>query len=145
MDIHQIVMLMEIYMIILMLIKMEEQLIILKTAKLLKNKNFNWKCTHFYTTDDILLSNEYKFSTFSCVAPTQSLLQTWIRKKYKISVEVNYKTFRVKSSNGWYYSFIDIKKQSRIGYKENGKDLFSGFNSYEDALEFGLEQALEFI
>ena len=142
-------MLMEIYTILTLMIKMEEQLIILKTAKLAKKKGFNKKCRNFFNSGSQFKSqSDPIIRTGSGVIieqPSQSLLQTWIRKKYKVSVEANYKTFGVKSSNGWYYSFMDLKKEGRIGYGENGKDLFNGFNSYEAALEAGLEQALEFI
>ena len=143
-------MLMEIYMMMtIVMIKMEEQLITLKTAKLAKKKGFNKKCRNFFNSGSQFKSqSDPIIRTASGVIieqPSQSQLQRWIRKKYKVSVEVNYRTFGVKSCNGWYYSFMDLKKGDRIGYRENGKDLFSGFNSYEVALEVGLEVALEFI
>jgi len=77
--------------------------------------------------------------------PTQALLQRWIRETYHVSVEVNYLTFGVKKCNGWYYCFKDPKKGDRIGMREYGFDLFSGFKTYESALEVGLQQALQFI
>lgn len=73
-------------------------------------------------------SNEY-FTIYE--APTQSLLQKWLREKHKL--------------------FVYVLDDDRIGkYYWGVSNLFSSsenpdFNTYEEALEVGLQQALKFI
>jgi hypothetical protein len=129
-----------------------EQLISFETAKLVKKCDiiFSHRTNNFMNDtlpylEDGTRRIDFTYNGEYFPAPTQSMVQQYLRKKHKISVEVNYKIFAVKSCNGWYYSFMDLKKQSRIGYIENGKDLFTAFKSYEAALEVGLQEAVKFI
>lgn len=124
----------------------EERVISFEVAKYLRGKGFFERCENYYTIEE----NGFPKGVLNHVhvgipAPTQTQLQKWLRECHKISVEVNYHTFAVARCNGWYYGFMDLKRQARIGLRENGKTLFDGFESYEAALEAGLKVGLSLI
>ena len=95
---------------------MEEQLVNFETAKLAKEKGFNIKTykgylsetivEYFdtYPSDSIRLSEKYSNSALKndwlCTAPTQSLLQKWLREKHNIEIEC-YRT--MKTVEGYNY------------------------------------------
>jgi hypothetical protein len=128
---------------------MEEKLISLKTAKLAKEKGYNWKQSGCYLhPPKFILSphghiqnhNKYKErSVYS--APTQALLQKWLREKHNVYCEV--------------HSFTDDKgnkKYESIVFSELFEDDWSEdinfddvFNTYEDALEDTFEPALNLL
>jgi len=126
-----------------------------KTAKLAKEKGFDIPTIGYY----IKLKTGWEFQTEDPErgeynwneregrsAPTQAVLQTWLRKRHDYSVEVNYRTFGVESGNGFYYTLMILPKgkqvASRLGSSYYGKDLFNGFKTYEEALEAGLQTIL---
>jgi hypothetical protein len=80
----------------------------------------------------------YPFYTYPNV-PTQSLLQKWLREVHDIDVFINRDGMFRKES---YCIFIhdNIKNISRLRPLDN--DVFSGYSTYEEALEVGLYQAL---
>lgn len=120
---------------------MQEQLISFKTAKLAKEKGFNWKTFWFYTIEKLyeydtieeLFECEIKFSSDhfdgSASAPTQSILQKWLREIHNIHIEI-----KEVINNQWTYNL-------------RSKNIFcnNNYKSYEDALESGLFNALELI
>ena len=74
-------------------------------------------------------------------APTQSLLQRWLREEHNIHV------IPMISSNVVYYGYEIIKYSSE---NENGKHIDADFKqpfskTYEEALEVGLQEALKLI
>ena len=116
---------------------MKEQLVSFKTAKLAKEKGFNIPCKSKYT----VMKTKKKFTTNSMLSkvstkdnvyamPTQSLLQKWLRDKFKIyiTIGVNYNT------KGNIESF---------NYSIEGSILNKGvFESYEESLENAFYEAL---
>jgi len=136
---------------------MTEQLISFETAKLAKEKGFDWvSYTYYYNSDDyeeypndnIYIyrlgynkSNKETNSNYdideAVSAPTQSLLQKWLREKHGVLVEsthytANHFTFKIYERN----SIIKIVK---LGSVDNLYD------TYEQALEKGLYAALKLI
>jgi len=133
---------------------MKEQLITFKTAKLAKEKGFDWECAMWNDGEqanqyagyrmDSSMSNRhidshpfYKRIPFSCTIPTQSLLQKWLREKHNIHIDISissatpYKIF--------YYRILHIGEYFTLSHNE------PEFNKYEEALEKGLYEALELI
>ena len=117
---------------------MEEQLISFETAKLAKKKGFiqnpfvikrAYAPTYIDGSDiklnHSLFSPDYNIAT----APTQSLLQKWLREKHNLRVIADYFTFGVTSLNGYYYMI-------------NRGALHDKSTTYEKALEQGLQKAL---
>jgi hypothetical protein len=106
---------------------MKEELITFETAKLAKEKGFD---LNGHTNDE--------------VSPTQSLLQKWLREVHKINVESNY----LPNIPGYRCLFVPMT--DKISMEEKYK-LFSKYygrnthDSYEEALEEGLQEALKLI
>jgi hypothetical protein len=119
---------------------MEEQIISFETAKLAKECNYKEKCKNWYNFSGLLIkdapeanypSNQKKFPSYS--APTQSLLQRWLREVHNIHIEIVY---------------IDevLKFQAQIclmGTNTIISDTKCG--TYEEVLEEGLKEALNLI
>lgn len=124
---------------------MNEQLVTFETAKLAEEKGFREKCLSAYVYrneyhqtsdykgvlvhDNILLCDIY--------APTQSLLQKWLREENNIIVETTIYTAE-------YFTYKLYSRNNII------KILFLGgineiYNTYEEALETGLQEALKLI
>ena len=144
---------------------MEEKLISYKIAKLAKEKKFNKKvffsyecrekqtpilcCGGYYGKksfnyygDEILRKYElYNYNSrknsISYSAPTQTLLQKWLREKHNIDVFVLPVRYTGYLEIGYYtYS---IKGEQPVG-KEKYK-----FDTWEEALEVALEKGLKLI
>jgi len=133
---------------------LEEQLVSFETAKLAKDKGFDEYCFKGYRNDtkrimslsqidfdsiyentseedifeELFFKNSKVVEDYSITAPTQSLLQKWLREKYDTIV------CPVPNNSKWSI------------YSE--KFLYgnaSNFDTYEEALEEGLLQALKLI
>ena len=148
---------------------MEEQLVSSETAKLAKEKGFNEPTKGFVEPyhhdvlefiDDICIyiySGYYPQKDYHKIldngwflAPTQSLLQKWIREKHDIHIELRLNMTDCTLNN----YFVVLKKIGLKSKTEGGtltwksdvlKDYDSFMNSYEDALEIGLQEALKLI
>ncbi len=127
-----------------------EEFIKFETAKLAKEKNFEGECKNYYIIGNSLVdpldkiqsfSDNETRSTVSCfqphiaLAPRQTLLQTWLRKKHKIFVEV-YEEFGNYILHIHYY-YEDNKIEN---WKHKGPYL-----THEEALEIGLIEGLKLI
>jgi hypothetical protein len=125
---------------------MEEELITLETAKLAEKKNFDEVTLSFYRDNgkaDFSIASDRPNSRLArnnFSAPTQSLLQKWVRDVHNIhcSSECN--------ASGWMWV---IEKTNGTFIKDSE---FSGdipesgmWGTYEEALEKGLQEALKLI
>ena len=136
---------------------MEEQLIQYKTALLAKEKGFNEYCKKEYVETlehtlacrggdftfphqppriiDIGIKESY--DKFHAKAPTQSLLQKWLREVHEI--EVNPAQNFTKGGIKMQYN-ISIESYK---YNHLGKYIYG--NTYEEVLEVGLQEGLKLI
>ena len=117
---------------------MKEEIVSFEVAKLAKEKGFNIPCRSKYT----VMKTKKKFTTNSMLSristkdnvylvPTQSLLQKWLREKHNIIVFINpYPTT---------YAAVIVYNNREDRY---ATDLY---DTYEIALEKGLEEALKLI
>ena len=71
--------------------------------------------------------------SYNYVAPTQSLLQKWLREKHDIHI-----TITSISQESWQYHIQKPKDKLGDNYEED-------FENYEEALEVGLQEALKLI
>ena len=131
---------------------MEEKLITFDTAKLAKEKGFNWKTNkiwmfgcppwedddYWYPEKDIWYHRD---RDYLCdipyhepwyYSPTQGHLQKWIREVHGIHVEI------YSNASGWGYI---LTKLNGTTIQEIMDDIF--FDSNEEALEVGLVEALK--
>ena len=142
---------------------MKEQLINFETAKLAKEKGFNVETLHFYcknrTCDYIKTPYKYSFEVnanqetlingeidnfgygITWSAPTQSLLQKWLREVHNIEIYVH--KFK---PNGAYPKGYYCVSRPLIHYSNEMKDwIFTNFKTYEEALEVGLQEGLKLL
>ena len=105
---------------------MKEQLISFETAKLAKEKGFPKKPLIFKKVGISIHGEEiYK------IYVTQSLLQKWLREVHSIQINL----IKLKSS----FMFFVFKEKTSFTASQKG------FNSFEEALEKGLQEALKLI
>ena len=140
---------------------MEEVLVSFGTAKLAKEKGFNEECDWNYCTEtytfptgfNAIKGNPYNFRLGvlrNACAPTQSLLQKWLREKHKIHIHVrHYSDCPEQEINNENYDEslgmygVEISEPNTC----HEMDIFvkSNFYTYEEALEIGLQEALKLI
>lgn len=139
---------------------MQETLISFKTAKLAKEKGFNWKCLGNYHVGRIngklnvvaiktyeqdwnnykepnrtgYLGKKTDQGQLTTSAPTQSLLQKWLREVH--GIDLCFGTLDKPNK----YHVEDITKDDKI---IGGVNI--GSDTYEKALELGLQEALKLI
>jgi len=126
---------------------MIDELISFETAKLAKEKGFDEKVYREYDKsgylrctsksadvvlgpyDELLKSTEYP-------APTQSLLQKWLREEHKLQIAINY--------CGDTYPTVE---EDYDAYYPSVRNFINGniVETYEEALEQGLQEALKLI
>jgi hypothetical protein len=129
---------------------MTEEFVTLETAKLLKEKGFKEDVFTFYEVDcvegDMILSETYDVSeNFNekndCLsAPSQSLAQKWLRETKNIHICV----YNCACGYGYEISKADngthITSSVYEGTNDGGE-----WDTYEEALEAGLQEALKLI
>jgi len=114
---------------------MKEQLITFDTAKLAKEKGFDWGGEENYSSRSGFIMSPIDYREdwsfmLEIQAPTQSLLQKWLREVHNIDIVIHH--INTNKFESFIYRNISHKKVCR------GK-------SYEDALEIGLQEGLKLI
>ena len=139
---------------------MQEQLITFETAKLAKEKGFDFRCEKAYfetlkhaleTSRDGEITFPYKpprilkrnygdeFTIFIAEAPTQSLLQKWLREKHEIYVSP-----RESYSFDNTLEYVCTVNGTYVNHNIKDKPI-NRFDTYEQALEVGLQEGLKLI
>ena len=126
---------------------MEDTYITFETAKLSKEKEFNEICDSHFEEDGgaydsyglTFKPNDKQEHEILYARPTQSLLQRWLREVHKINVESNY------LPNIQKYSCLYIPMTGKASIKDINYVSKIRFNTYEEALEKGLQEALKLI
>ena len=130
---------------------MEDTRVTFETAKLAKEKGFfqetnrleipyyNYKGEFKGDVSDWRIRKYIRGENTSDIefvsAPTQSLLAKWLREEYNIIVLVDYEGI-----DGYYYKFYSYKEGNK-NYDASDKN----YNTYEEAYEIGLQEALKLI
>lgn len=135
---------------------MKDELISFETAKLAKEKGFDIQVLDFWTKGKkpyISQGLEYMSECYTksnwnngqgsypthakdveCSAPTQSLLQRWLREVHNIEVI----SFRSGEGYSTEYDYSEIFKICK-------SSLYVKYKTYEQALEVGLQEALKLL
>ena len=120
---------------------MTNKLVSLETAKLAKKLGFDEICSYGYNqvTDGLINMNNLNSEDILTSAPTQSLLQKWLRETHKIRVFVEQSVQGIfkYTIHKWNYD-NSVGKWQRISHPNS-------YNTYEEALEAGLQEALKLI
>lgn len=132
---------------------MKEQLVSFETAKLAKELGFNWKVRTYYghacnphiayDKEDYSIpvdfNNDDNYKDLIS-APTQSLLNKWIRDVHKHYIEIN-----VSSIVPYDYGKYFVRNIFDINTRSDNLLLCIKHGTYEKALEYGLHCALNLI
>ena len=120
-----------------LIIPLKEKLISFETAKLAKEKGFHISSRGEGMGKRVFINGELVNAIFSSKdhihAPTQSLLQKWLREVHEISIKIDdyYTNSRVRFD----YNVCELGSQ-----EDNPVGIFE---TYEEALEIGLQEALK--
>ena len=107
---------------------MEIELISFETAKLAKEKGFNYK-KNLWNIDKDSFDN----------LPSQSLLQKWLRDIHKIQISID----NTAITNVFTYNYTIKWFNHRLHFKSN--DLEIRYDTYESSVEKSLQEALKLI
>jgi hypothetical protein len=131
---------------------MEDQLVLFDTAKLAKEKGFKEDCTHYYNNktksskpfmhDDnpkVISVQDGTNLGLLTIAPTQSLLQKWLREKYDVIIIIDNLYDFHEEDDTYFYKIYNEK------YVDKERELDDYYLTYEEALEIGLQEALKMI
>jgi len=127
---------------------MEETLVSFETAKKLKEIGFINGSGHYYdmTGTPELVSNEgaiYINGLYEgyIEAPTQSLLQKYLREVHKIMTIVDF----YNNGDEWEENEFRVTVSEVEYFQERDSFIMSEFPTYEGALEAGLSKSLTFV
>lgn len=129
---------------------MKDEIVLFETAKIAKEKGLMIDVNEYYV-------NRYFDEDRCCFctpigweaqrdpakdkfiyAPTQSILQKWLREKHKIVVIVDF----YNNGEEWEHTEYQVKVSEFKHFKTHDSFVESEFKSYEEALEIGLQKAL---
>lgn len=122
-----------------------------ETAKLLKDKGFDWKVFHFYDGDGHLMHREGdcyslynwnyptkdEYASQYCSAPTQQMACRWLREEHGLFIEI---MCGEDGGNVWYdYDILPVGKDAPIIPESDG---LITYNEPEEAIEAALQYCL---
>lgn len=126
---------------------MNEEFVTLETAKALKDKGFDWKCNSIITIggtirnyespQDISYLTEIEGKPYEFLLPTLHLAQKWLRENKDLHIEISYMY-----GDYWIYDILTIPRHDLVGLSDRP---LIHYNTYEEALEAGLQEALKLI
>lgn len=150
---------------------MYEQLTSFEVSKLAKEKGFNLEVLEFYNEEGVLEDYD-NFMNYGCEggvslqewyinhntfkgrysAPNQSLLQRWLREVHDINVLISFETID-DSTTAYIWNIIEYIEEGKNRKKDtwdfynrtNSFNEMMWYDTYEEALEEGLYQALKLI
>lgn len=116
-----------------------EEICTYEVCKLAKEKGFNEKCNFYYQkgviSTDGCFSRYNKGVEYICSAPTQSLLQRWLREEKRIEVNAFWD-----NADGIWFSYANEMDAPDLVCTFMPDEFFI---SYESAIEDALKYALE--
>lgn len=126
---------------------MIEELVTLENAKLLKENDFNWKCEYLIDLNKTVTKYDIPQSMSCCteidgesvefLCPTLYVAQKWLRETKDLHIEISYMY-----ENYWIYDILTIPNHDLVGLSDRPS---IHYNTYEEALEAGIQEALKLI
>jgi len=124
---------------------MEDKLIEFETAKLASEAGYDITPDWVYDTDGILSTFGSFIGDDEIFAPTQSLLQRWLREVHNINIFMSHKP----NIKKWDFIPTDLTLNGKDWVKANNEYYKTrksrSYDTYEEALEAGLQEALKLI
>lgn len=124
---------------------MKEEFVTLETSKLLKKKGFNEFCKYAYADEDLHLMPLNTTNFFideigvGYSAPTQSIAHRWLREVKDLYVCI------FNSASGYGYEISKVNGTHMLSSGFEGPNDDGNWNTYEEALEAGIQRTLELI
>lgn len=126
---------------------MVEELVTLETAKLLKEKGFDWNCERTISCGKIVRRYDCPQGISCCteidgelvefLCPTLYVAQKWLRESKNLHIEISYMY-----GDYWIYDILTIPRHDLVGLSDRPLE---HYKSYEEALEAGIQEALKLI
>ena len=120
----------------------EESYVSFDTARMLKEAGFDVPCTSQYTEGECILDTDYPDNfnqdEFGYSRPTLALAARWLREVHHYAVCVWYSAEREK----WFYAHGNLDDMM---FDEEYSISDFIYDSYEQALEAGLQEAIKLI
>jgi hypothetical protein len=122
---------------------MTEELVTLETAKLLKEKEFDEYCKDIINHKGIMMETIFRTSKdlpqlfYPC--PTQSIAQRWLRETKKLHITI------YNSASGYTYDISKADMGTVLYCFPEGPNDGGNWDTYEEALEAGIQRTLELI
>jgi hypothetical protein len=118
---------------------MKEQLITFETAKLANGKRFDIETYNHYQLKNGKFLDKDNYQGQSIKAPTQSLLQKWLRETRGVHIEI------YRNASGYYWGMCRSDGGTGLGWSHHsGPNMGGVWNTYEDALENSLQVQLSY-
>lgn len=129
----------------------KEDYISLDTAKILKNKGFNESCNSWYNINGVIFNSEFKENhnnsfpkEYRISRPTLYQAQKWLREKHNCYVQITYEAYKTGVNYLVQVLFYEPNDDDCWSNKSTGKYGDNAeFDSFEDALSFGILEALK--
>ena len=122
---------------------MTEEFLTLETAKLLKEKGFNEYCKYVINDKGLMMETIFRTSKDLPKAfysrPMQSIAQKWLRETKNMHICI-YNT-----ASGYSYEISKADNGTSIFLLPKGPNDGGKWDTYEEALEAGLQKALKLI
>lgn len=122
---------------------MEDTLISFDIAKLAKEKGYNIISKKMYSGNTNLEPyNKLRWDLYGdyYYASTQSLLQKWLREVHNIHIQIE--NVNVPKKEKWIYEIMKLPSGVLVLWNEKTSPIF---DTYEQALEEGLQEGLKLI
>jgi hypothetical protein len=118
---------------------MKEQLITFETAKLANGKRFDIETYNHYQLKNGKFLDKDNYQGQSIKAPTQSLLQKWLRETRGVHIEI------YRNASGYSWSMCKTNGGTSLGWSGwTGPNHAGVWDSYEDSLENALQVQLSY-
>ena len=144
---------------------MEDEIVSLETAMLLKEKGFNEPCPYYYEDDELCklayyhgdgagfvrnnspMNDRLCCEEMQCTAPTQSLAQKWLREIHHITFNASPHYHYNDGEIVYVVTITDISNKKYIDFNVmiNTSNKALMLNTYEEAIEEGLKYCLKSI
>ena len=114
--------------------QIEESYVALETAKLLKEKGFDYRCRKYYI-DDSMFEHTHgeiipkNYDIYEC--PTQQMAMSWLRKIHNIHIVVK---------NFGYLGYVFTIQKLTSGSEQTSTEFYS---TYEKAVEEAIQHCLK--
>lgn len=130
----------------------KESYVSFKTAKLLKEKGFDEKCTHYYKNEKYLVdlgyTNIHSYANSDLVeefaAPTLQMAMKWLREIHNIHINLDIHWLHFANKNGWMYIIVRILENGTefVDAKGDSNDQHF-YSTYEEACEVAIQYSLK--